>query len=116
MTIRRQVVPDIGPFVEALALDANFLTVPGLSGDPAVALSRLEVINTDVATDIEFRYGTDDATFVPTNGLGNGAYVEDVPGDGLVVDAGKGPVQVRAPGGAGSATVRWWTIHTPAAP
>ncbi len=114
MTERRQVVQDIGPFVENLVLDAVFLTVPGLSGDPALALSRLEFINSDLANGLEFRYGTEDATFLPSNGLGNGSYVEDVPEDGLVIDGTKGPVQVRAPGGAGTATVRWWTIHVPA--
>jgi hypothetical protein len=114
MTTRRSAEPNLGPFTEAQTfVDLLWHDVVALTGTPAVNLSFLEIVCTDPADDVAFRYGTDDETPVPTNGLINGSYVEDIPEGGLIIDAAKGPLQVRAITQPSSVLVRWSLQPTP---
>jgi len=113
MTARRNSYKGIGPFVENITFgDLLFQDVPGLTGDPAVELLYIEVTNNDDTNAMEYQIESNNgATLIPSNGLGNGSYIEPIPdGLSLVVDEASGAVQVRAVALPCSCTVRWWIM------
>ena len=111
MSIRRETRLGLGPFTEELTLtNTSWTDVPGLTGDPAVQLQTLTIINRDLANTLEYRVGTQGSIPIPANTFGNGLWTEDIPPEGMVVDEASGAVQVRAVAQPIDVSVTYWLI------